>query len=114
MHELSIVANLFDIMEEQVREQKAKKITGVKLQVGRLSGVVPEFLETAFHMYKKGTIASEARLEIENINLTYRCCSCGKTMIKDDYILICDACGSTDLEMLAGTELLLERMEMEV
>lgn len=114
MHELSIVANLFDIMEEQARGKKAKKISCVKLQVGRLSGVVPEFLETAFHMYKKGTIASDARLEIENIDLVYRCRSCGHKMKKEDFILVCDSCGSTDLETLSGTELLLERMELEV
>jgi len=38
MHELSIVANLFEILEEKAKEQKAKKIVMVKLQVGALSG----------------------------------------------------------------------------
>ena len=50
MHELSIVASLFEILEEKAKEKKAKKILSVKLKVGALSGVVPEFLETAFNI----------------------------------------------------------------
>ena len=67
MHELSIVASLFEIMEEKAQEKGSKKIISVKLQVGRLSGVVPELLFTAFDIFKKDTIANEAELEIEEI-----------------------------------------------
>jgi hydrogenase nickel incorporation protein HypA/HybF len=46
MHELSIVVNLFEILNEKAAEQKAKRIVQVKLKVGKLSGVVPECLES--------------------------------------------------------------------
>jgi len=114
MHELSIVANLFEILEEKAKEQKAKKIVTVKLQVGALSGVVPEFLETAFNIYKKETIADKARLEIEEIPLKIQCQKCHEEMVKDDFIFICSKCGSRELNTLSGTELLLEKIEMEV
>jgi len=114
MHELSIVANLFEIMEEKAQEKRAKKITFVKLQVGKLSGVVPEFLITAFDVYKQDTIASETRLEIEEVPLTIQCNTCGETMTKDDFVFICIQCGSQDLKTLAGTELILEKMELEI
>ena len=113
MHELSIVANLFEILEEKAKEQKAKKIVLVKLQVGQLAGVVPEFLKTAFDIYKKDTIGAEAKLEIEKIPLKIRCQKCHKEITKNDFVYICDECGSTDLKTLSGTELLLERMELE-
>lgn len=114
MHELSIVASLFEIMEEKAREKEAKKIISVKLQVGKLAGVVPEFLITAFDMYKKDTIASEARLEIEDVSLTIQCNTCGETMTRDDFVFICVHCGSQDLKTLAGTELILEKMDLEI
>ena len=113
MHELSIVANLFEILEEKSEESKAKKIVLVKLQVGALSGVVPEFLETAFDIYKKETIASEAKLVIAEVPLKVRCQKCHAEVIKDDYVFICSECGSTELETISGTELLLEKLEME-
>jgi hydrogenase nickel incorporation protein HypA/HybF len=114
MHELSIVANLFEILEEQAKEKKAKKITLVRLRVGVLSGVVPEFLETAFNIYKKSTIANQARLEIEKIPLEIECQKCHQRTMKEDFVFICEHCGSRELKTLRGTDLLLERMELEV
>jgi hydrogenase nickel incorporation protein HypA/HybF len=114
MHELSIIANLFEIMEEKLQEKGGKKITFVRLQVGKLSGVVPDFLHTAFDMYKKDTKAQEAKLEIEEVPLVIQCRACGKTMKKDDFVFICTFCGSKELKTLSGTELILEKMELEV
>ena len=114
MHELSIVASLFEILEEKAKEEKAKKILSVKLKVGALSGVVPEFLETAFDIYKKDTIAAESKLEIEKVPLKIRCQRCGAEIVKDDFVFICEKCDSMELKTLSGTELLLEKIEMEV
>jgi len=114
MHELSIIASLFEIMEEKAQEKGSKAIVSVKLQVGKLSGVVPDLLFTAFDMYKKDTLARKATLEIENIPLTIQCNTCGKTMVLDDIVFICSECGSHDLKTVTGTELLLEKMELEL
>jgi len=114
MHELSIVASLFELLEEKAKEKKAKKIVSVKLKVGALSGVVPEFLETAFDIYKKDTIASESKLKIEEVPLKIRCQQCGTETVKDDFVFICEKCDSRELKTLSGTELLLEKIEMEV
>ncbi len=114
MHELSIVASLFEILEEKAKENKAKKIISVKLQVGSLSGVVPEFLETAFKIYKKDTVAADAKLTIEEIPLKIQCEQCGAEIIKNDFVFICEKCDSRELKTLAGTELLLEKIELEV
>jgi hydrogenase nickel incorporation protein HypA/HybF len=114
MHEMSLIVNLFDILEEQAREKKAIKIHKVKLQVGLLAGAVPEMLKTAFDIYKKDTLASEAELEIQEVPLKVLCLTCRTEMEKDDFIFKCTHCESTDLKTLAGTELLLERLEMEV
>ncbi len=114
MHELSIVASLFELIEEKAKEKKAKKIVSVTLKVGALSGVVPEFLETAFNIYKKDTIAAESTLMIEEVPLKVRCQRCNTEMVKDDFVFICEKCDSKELKTLAGTELLLEKIEMEV
>jgi hydrogenase nickel incorporation protein HypA/HybF len=114
MHELSIVSSLFEILEDKAKEHKAKKILGVKLQVGKLSGVVPEFLETAFDLYKKDTLAREARLEIIEVPLQVRCRKCGTEQAKDDFIFICSACEGRELDLVAGTELTLEKIDLEI
>lgn len=114
MHELSIVASLFEILEEKAKEKKAKKILLVKLKVGALSGIVPEFLETAFNIYKEDTIAAESKLEIEEVPLKIECQQCGTEIVKDDFVFICEKCDSRELKTLTGTELLLEKIEVEV
>jgi len=112
MHELSIVASLFEILEKKAQEKNAVKITMVKLQVGTLSGVVPELLRSSFDIYKKDTIAAQANLEIEDVPFRILCQQCRSEMNKDDFVFKCDQCGSTDLKTLAGTELLLEKISL--
>ena len=112
MHELSMTANLFEIMEKEAKAKKAKKITGVKLQIGLFSGVVPDLMKTAFDIYKKDTIASDAEVEIEEVPLKIQCQDCNTKVIKDDFIFICGKCGSHNLKTLSGTELFLEKMDL--
>jgi hydrogenase nickel incorporation protein HypA/HybF len=113
MHELSIIAGLFDTLQEKARTHKAREITSVRLIVGKLSGVVPDLLESAFDAYKKGTIAENARLEIEEVPLKTRCRACGAEDRKEEFDIVCAACGSKDLEILQGAELVLERIELD-
>jgi hydrogenase nickel incorporation protein HypA/HybF len=35
-------------------------------------------------------------------------------MTKDDFVFICDHCSSTNIKTLAGTEMILEKMDIEV
>ena len=114
MHELSVIANLFEILEEKLTAQKGEKVCSIKLQVGLLSGVVPELLKTAFDFYKKDTFAEEAELSIVEVPFKIECQECGTVAIKKDYIFICDKCGSTKMTTLEGTEMILETMEIEI
>jgi hydrogenase nickel incorporation protein HypA/HybF len=114
MHELSVVASLFEILEEKVKEQKGKRIILVQLQIGALSGIVPELLATAFEMYKKDTIAADAELTIKTVPLKVKCQDCQNIMIMDDFVFICASCSSTNLQTIEGTEMILEKMDIEI
>lgn len=114
MHELSLVAGLFDTLEETVREHRAAKVTMVRLKVGKLSGVVPDLLESAFDTYKKGTIADGARLEVVEVPVRFRCRDCGGDGLDVEGDFSCLACGGRNVEILEGRELLVERIELEV
>lgn len=113
MHELSLVASVFDILEEKACEHGASRVTAVVLRVGRMSGVVPELIESAFDIYKKGTLAEGARLEIVIVPVKVRCPDCGGTNVREDADFSCDACGSRRVEIVEGRELVVERIELE-
>jgi hydrogenase nickel incorporation protein HypA/HybF len=114
VHELSIVTNLFDVLEEKARETNALRITAVKLRVGRLSGVVPDLLVSAFDTFKKGTIADGASLEIEIAPFSFTCRRCGGESFPEDPPYVCTACGSGDIELLGGMDIFIEKIEVEV
>jgi Zn finger protein HypA/HybF involved in hydrogenase expression len=53
-------------------------------------------------------------LEIVDVAFQVRCRSCGHEMTADDLVVQCERCGSVDLETLAGTELFLMKMDVEI
>jgi hydrogenase nickel incorporation protein HypA/HybF len=113
VHELSLVASIFDVLEEKAREHGAARVTKVVLEVGRMSGAVPELLESAFDTYKKGTLAEGARLEIVLVPVKLRCPDCGGEAVREDTDFSCAACGSRRVEIVAGRELVVEKIELE-
>jgi hydrogenase nickel incorporation protein HypA/HybF len=113
MHELSVVSGLFDILEEKARDAGAVRVTAVTIRVGRLSGVVPDLLESAFDSFKKGTIASEASLRVETPPLRVRCRSCGKEAQTEEPLFACPSCGAPGLEILEGMDIFLQKLEIE-
>ena len=113
MHELSLVASVFDLLEDKAREHGGARVTAVVLKVGVLSGVVPDLLESAFEAYKKGTLAESARLEIAAVPVRLRCPDCGGDTVREDADFSCAACGSRRVEIVEGRELFVERIELE-
>lgn len=114
MHELSLVASVFDVLEEKARENGASRVTTVVLKIGALSGVVPDLLESAFESYKTGTLAEGARLEIVVVPLKLRCPDCGGEAVREDADFSCARCASRRVEIIEGRELLVERIVLEV
>jgi hydrogenase nickel incorporation protein HypA/HybF len=113
VHELSLVASVFDVLEEKAREHGAARVVRVVLKVGVMAGVVPDLLESAFDIYKKGTLADGARLEIVAVPVRLRCPDCGGEAVREDADFSCAACGSRRVEIIEGRELVVERIELE-
>ena len=113
MHELSIIQSLFETLEAQAREHGAARITRVCLSVGPLSGAVPELLREAFEMYKQGTIASGATIEVVEPSVRIRCRTCGVETEPKDFVLKCPQCESVEVSLCSGTELFLDKIELE-
>lgn len=113
MHELSLVASVFDLLEDKAREHGASRVTRVVLKVGVLSGVVPDLVETAFETYKAGTLAEGARLVLVPVPVRLRCPDCGGTAVREEAGFACAACGSGRVEIVEGRELVVETVDLE-
>jgi hydrogenase nickel incorporation protein HypA/HybF len=113
MHELSIIQNIFPIIENVAKENHLKIVNKVFLKVGGLRQVVLEFLQFAFTTVSKGTIAENADLIIELIPITVDCKNCQKQFTIEENVYICPSCDNTELEVLTGKEVVLDQIEGE-
>ncbi len=113
MHELSLIASVFDVLEEKAREHGAAQVTRVVLKVGVMSGAVPDLLESAFETYKIGTLAETARLEMVLVPVKLRCPDCGGEAVREDTDFSCSGCGSRRVEIVEGRDLIVERIDLE-
>jgi hydrogenase nickel incorporation protein HypA/HybF len=114
MHELSIAKNIIEIAEQHARQEGAAAITKVALQIGKLSGVVPEALEFAFEVARMDTMAAGAELEMEIVPLVCSCSDCELEFTVEDRhgIALCPRCGQPSGDIRRGQELAVHALEV--
>lgn len=112
MHELSLLQEMLELALASAKKQGARAIHRIQLQVGEMSGVVPEALSFAFPIATHGTIAEGAVLEIDPISVVAYCPQCDQEFQPGDVIYLCPNCGEPSGEIRRGNELLLQSMEI--
>jgi len=110
MHEFSIAQAIAAIAE---RNSRGCRVCTVEVRVGHLRQVVPGPLAFAFSLVTEGTALDGAELRITQVPATGRCRACGADSRLEEFPLRCARCGSVDLEMRSGEELLVEALELE-
>lgn len=113
MHELSVCQSLLNQVSGIAAEHHATCVDRIFLQVGPLSGVEPELLQSAFPIARADTIAGDAELVIHTMPIKVRCKTCHAETAAKANRLICGKCGDWKTDLLSGDELLLERIEMQ-
>jgi hydrogenase nickel incorporation protein HypA/HybF len=108
MHELTITQSVVDAVLEKTGD---RKVTTVRLKVGRLSGVVPDSVQFCFDLITAGTALEGASLEIEEPPGLAHCRGCGDDFGVADLLLLCE-CGSSNVEVKTGQELLISSVEV--
>ena len=108
MHELAIAESVIDSVTERL---PGAKVTCVRLEIGALSGVVPDSIRFCFDLATEGTGLAGARLEITEPPARCRCRACGAEFRPDSPIVLCP-CGSPDVAVLAGEELKIVSVEV--
>lgn len=110
MHELSIAESIVAVAE---RHARGRRVTRVEVSIGHLRQVVPSALAFAFELVTQGTALDGAELVLEEVPATGACRACGTVSRLDGFPLNCRACGSADVEIVAGEELQVESLDVE-
>ena len=110
MHELSLSSA---ILETAVRHADGRQVKTVELTVGVLRQVVPKSLEFYWDIVTRDTVCEGSRLEISVIEARIRCDDCATEWTLDDPIFACQSCKSTSVDVLTGTEFMVESIDIE-
>ncbi len=112
MHELSLMQGVVEILLRAAAEHGVRKISRVRLVVGKMAAVLPAALEFSFKALQQGTLLEGAVLEIEEKGIEARCLECSPAFATGDR-LRCPSCGSARTEVVTGRELYVDFFEGE-
>jgi hydrogenase nickel incorporation protein HypA/HybF len=108
VHELGITQEVVAMADEAAA---GRKVNRVVMEIGKLSGVLPDAVRFCFDLCAEGTAVAGAVLEIIEMPGRARCRMCGGEVSLERPFGRC-VCGSSDLEWLAGDELRLRELEV--
>ncbi|MCI5873296.1 MAG: hydrogenase maturation nickel metallochaperone HypA [Clostridiales bacterium] len=112
MHELGIIIHIAKTLDDIAVENELEKIGSVTLEIGEVSGIVPDYLTECWDYYrKKNPLMAEAEMRIEILPATTFCEACKKTYPTVAHGRICPHCGSEETYLLAGNECNIKEIE---
>lgn len=103
MHELGVVLEIFDLIEEIMKEQDLKEVSSVTVEVGELSGILPDYFKECWDAAKLGGTFDKTELKLVFIPAAARC-TCDQEYEMTANSRICPKCGKTDYEVIKGRE----------
>lgn len=113
MHEMGVTQSILSIVLDQAKQNGAKRVTQVDLEIGEMTNIVGECVEFYFDIISKETIASGAKLVIESVPLQSKCSTCGHIFKVEDYSFICPKCSNISPDVISGKELAVTSIEIE-
>lgn len=113
MHEVSLAHAVWRQVTAEMEKHPGRRLMGVHVAVGALSGAAPELLEFALGLLVAESQWPQAAIDVRDEPVLLVCRGCGHEYPMDEMRLRCPACGSADIEPVRGTELRLESLEVE-
>jgi hydrogenase nickel incorporation protein HypA/HybF len=109
VHELAIAEGLIDGVTGRL---PGRRVTSVRVEIGALSGVVPDALRFCFSMATEGTPLDGADLEISEPAAKCDCADCGQSFEPEDGRILLCPCGSANVTVVSGQQLLITSVKV--
>jgi hydrogenase nickel incorporation protein HypA/HybF len=113
MHEFAITQAILAIVLQKAQEIPVGKITKIDIQVGRLTGYLPESIRLQFAILSRSTVAFGASLSFHQPPAKLLCRKCNVEFTTDSMDLACPYCHTLETDILSGLELNVLSMEIE-
>jgi hydrogenase nickel incorporation protein HypA/HybF len=113
MHELGIAMRIAEIATRVAKQEGVKRVEAVHVEVGELSGIVPEALLFSFESAIKNSFLENTKLEINMIPASVKCNTCQTEFRPEGFFSLCPVCKGVDCEIIAGKELFIKSLVSE-
>lgn len=114
MHELTLCQATLEIIQEQARQNQAKQITGLWLEIGAFSCVEAESLKFCFDMVCQDTMAQGCELHLIQEKAHTWCHDCQEEVeLLIPKVLVCPKCAGRNLRVEAEDGVQIKRLEIE-
>jgi len=104
MHELSLAADVINLVTEEARKNGLSVIQELLIEVGDLSGVEADAFQWALELLTKETILGKAEILLNRSPGTGICKSCEREFEMRNRLDSCPLCGAFPSEIRGGQE----------
>jgi len=110
LHELGVVLEVINTVEDFAMKNGLTKIDKLVLQIGELSSMIPRYIEACYPAAVEGTLLQKTKLEIEILPGNAICQQCNKVFNLIENNNKCPNCGSEYWEVLCGKEFVIKEI----
>lgn len=115
MHELGLMTGVVDAATKAARDAGARRLLEVRLSIGEANEAVEDALRFAFDaLVATDPFTEGATLDLTMIRPRSICLECGEEFEHDLYERFCPACDSFATELVAGRELQIDSIEVDM
>lgn len=112
MHELGIVFHVIKSVEQVCEENALRSVASVTLELGEVSGAVPQELKSCWDWaVKRTTLLPEAELRLDILPAVTYCSGCAQEYPTVSHGRICPRCGSEKTWLVRGSEINIKEIE---
>ena len=111
MHELGLCDALLRMIRKIIAEEEVTTVSKITVEVGELSGVLPNYLLDCWEAVIDGTEFAETELAIDEIPGVARCLDCNAEFHSNAEILRCPVCNGNKLMPIDGRVMTLKEIE---
>ncbi|MBO0958271.1 hydrogenase maturation nickel metallochaperone HypA [Neobacillus sp. MM2021_6] len=105
MHEMSLMGDILQLVQEDAAAKGIQKVEKVELIVGEIANAMPDALRMAFDLFRAQNLhlfSESAELVIHLEEAKAKCVLCGKEYRPDQKIALCPCCLVPSGQVLAG------------
>jgi hydrogenase nickel incorporation protein HypA/HybF len=109
MHEFSLAQNMTEIIRQK---SGGMKVLAVDIEVGAVSGAVPEALSFSAQVLFEEAFGKGVKIRMHNLPAEARC-ECGNAFIMENPLSPCPDCGGFTRTIILGKDVYVKSIEVD-